>query len=74
MLSRDGSRYPPAGTRLLSLGDKIAKAKAAGNFKASNRVDFLNDWEYQLGAEILVPAGVFLARAKSNPTATTIRD
>ncbi|KUI67836.1 3-phytase A [Cytospora mali] len=60
MLSRHGSRYPTGGTgsSVVVFGDKIAKAKSTGSgFKASGPLEFLNDWSYQLGAEILVPKG-----------------
>ncbi len=56
MLSRHGSRYPTTGANVQQLGAKLAKAK--GTFKASGDLEFLNDWEYQLGAEILVHGGL----------------
>ena len=55
MLSRHGSRYPTTGSNVQDLGDKIAKY--AGKFKASGLLSFLNEWKYELGAEILVPRG-----------------
>jgi len=57
MLSRHGSRYPTTGANVQALGKKLATAK--GKFKASDGLSFLNDWEYQLGAEILVHRGSF---------------
>ncbi|ROW11147.1 hypothetical protein VMCG_01178 [Cytospora schulzeri] len=60
MLSRHGSRYPTGGTgsNVVVFGDKIAEAKKSGSgFKASGPLEFLNDWSYKLGAEILVPKG-----------------
>lgn len=61
MLSRHGSRYPTSGTgsNVLLFGQRIAEAKARrlGTFKATGPLEFLNDWEYQLGYEILVPKG-----------------
>ncbi|KAE9381660.1 phosphoglycerate mutase-like protein [Stipitochalara longipes BDJ] len=55
MLSRHGSRYPTTGDIVFALGQKIADSN--GKFKASGQLSFLNDWEYELGAEILVPRG-----------------
>jgi hypothetical protein len=55
MLSRHGSRYPTMGTNVQTFGQKVANL--TGKFKASGALSFLNDWKYQLGAEILVPRG-----------------
>ena len=55
MLSRHGSRYPTTGSNVQNLGDKLAKNK--GKFKATGLLSFLNEWKYELGAEILVPRG-----------------
>ncbi|KAL1902988.1 hypothetical protein Sste5346_000900 [Sporothrix stenoceras] len=55
MLSRHGSRYPTSGANVKALGDKLAKFK--GKFKASKALSFLQDWEFHLGHEILVPKG-----------------
>ncbi|CAK7213269.1 hypothetical protein SBRCBS47491_001745 [Sporothrix bragantina] len=55
MLSRHGSRYPTSGANVRALGEKLAKAK--GKFKTSDALEFLQDWEYNLGYEILVPKG-----------------
>lgn len=60
MLSRHGSRYPTGGTgsNVVTFGERIAAARRAGSgFKASGPLEFLNDWTYALGAEILVPKG-----------------
>lgn len=61
MLSRHGSRYPTSGTgsNVLLFGQRVAEAKVRrlGSFKATGPLEFLNDWEYQLGYEILVPKG-----------------
>lgn len=40
---------------MYDFGKKIAES--AGKFKAEGPLAFLNDWKYQLGAEILVPKG-----------------
>lgn len=55
MLSRHGSRYPTTGSNVQKLGEKIAKN--ADKFKATGILSFLNEWKYELGAEILVPRG-----------------
>ncbi|PMD40070.1 phosphoglycerate mutase-like protein [Hyaloscypha variabilis F] len=55
MLSRHGSRYPTTGANVFALGEKIADSN--GKFKASGQLSFLNDWKFELGAEILVPRG-----------------
>ncbi|CAK7201694.1 hypothetical protein SEUCBS139899_004403 [Sporothrix eucalyptigena] len=55
MLSRHGSRYPTSGANVKALGDKLAKAK--GKFKVTDSLAFLQDWEFKLGHEILVPKG-----------------
>lgn len=62
MLSRHGARYPTSGTgsNVMVFADKIAEAKkrtSGGGFKATGPLAFLNEWEYQLGYEILVPKG-----------------
>jgi hypothetical protein len=55
MLHRHGSRYPTTGSGAYHFAQKhnnmTAKAKYTGE------LSFLNDWTYQLGAEILVPVG-----------------
>lgn len=55
MLSRHGSRYPTTGANVYDLGRKLASN--AGKFHATGQLSFLNDWKYELGAEILVPRG-----------------
>lgn len=59
MLSRHGARYPTSGTgsNVMVLGHKIADAKKETGFRATGPLEFLNEWEYQLGYEILVPKG-----------------
>ena len=52
MLSRHGSRYP---TSTSSVVGKILNN--TGSFTASGQLDFLNDWTYKLGEQILVPVG-----------------
>ncbi|GAO18775.1 hypothetical protein UVI_02052590 [Ustilaginoidea virens] len=55
MLSRHGSRYPTGGSEVAALGKKLANASKT--FKPHGSLAFLEHWQYQLGAEILVPKG-----------------
>lgn len=55
MMSRHGARYPTGDSNVTNLGEKLAES--AGKFKAKGPLAFLNDWKYELGAEILVPKG-----------------
>jgi hypothetical protein len=55
MVHRHGSRYPEVTGQERGLGEKIMAQK--GNFTASGPVEFLNYYEFLLGAEILVPVG-----------------
>jgi hypothetical protein len=54
MLSRHGSRYPTTGSGAHQFG---LKHKNMTDAKYTGELSFLNDWIYQLGAEILVPIG-----------------
>jgi hypothetical protein len=54
MLSRHGSRYPTTGSGAHRFG---LKHKNMTDVKYTGELSFLNDWSYQLGAEILVPIG-----------------
>ncbi|KAF7553288.1 hypothetical protein G7046_g7149 [Stylonectria norvegica] len=55
MLSRHGSRYPTKGAEVADFGQRFRNASDKVNTKGP--LEFLNDWEYQLGLEILVPKG-----------------
>ncbi|KAL1896220.1 hypothetical protein Cpir12675_002928 [Ceratocystis pirilliformis] len=55
MLSRHGSRYPTTGSEVALFGERVANA--SDKISATDKLAFLNDWEYGLGAEILVPKG-----------------
>lgn len=57
LLHRHGARYPTGGTLLLSFGNMIHQAQAAGNFQAKGDLAFLNTWKYKLGSEVLTPFG-----------------
>ncbi|KAF8607458.1 phytase [Ceratobasidium sp. AG-I] len=56
-LHRHGARYPTYDPQLgepVSLGNKLA---ALGKINATGDLEFINDWSYQLGAELLTPFG-----------------
>lgn len=55
MLSRHGSRYPTTGSGAYNFGVKHANMTGKANY--TGELSFLNNWSYQLGAEILVPVG-----------------
>lgn len=53
---RHGARYPTTGAPPSAFAGKVANASLAdGGFKASGPLEFLNDWTYKLGAELLTP-------------------
>jgi len=54
MLSRHGARYPTKNNNVYDFGERIADADEV---KASGPMAFLNEWEYQMGREILVQRG-----------------
>ncbi|KJZ78314.1 hypothetical protein HIM_02352 [Hirsutella minnesotensis 3608] len=55
MLSRHGSRYPTTGSKVATLGQRLANV--SDEFRPKGPMAFLKGWKYQLGAEILVPKG-----------------
>ncbi|KAF2479222.1 histidine phosphatase superfamily [Neohortaea acidophila] len=59
MLHRHGARYPTVGAGAQRLGEKLQAYKASthGEVSFTGELSFLNDWEYKLGNEILVPIG-----------------
>lgn len=59
MVHRHGSRYPEVSGDAAerTLGKKLADA--AGKFTGHGPLSFLNDWQFLLGAEILVPNGKY---------------
>ncbi|EPQ30302.1 uncharacterized protein PFL1_02418 [Pseudozyma flocculosa PF-1] len=59
LLHRHGARYPTSSTTEGAplFGATIANASKADAFNATGPLSFLNDWQYQLGAELLVPLG-----------------
>lgn len=60
MLSRHGARYPTEGAQVESFGKRMAEAR--GKFNATGPLEFLHDWKYELGSEILVPKGMGFIR------------
>ncbi len=54
-LQRHGARYPT--TQADGPAGIAARLKANGGWKTSGELEFLNDWEYKLGAEVLTPFG-----------------
>ena len=57
-LQRHGSRYPTTGAPVQKFGSALTaliKNGSAGNFTGA--LSFVNQWSYNLGAEILVPIG-----------------
>lgn len=56
ILHRHGSRYPSSGSGTEGFGLRIKKLIASG-LRFEGELSFLNDWDYDLGAELLVPRG-----------------
>ena len=56
LLSRHGSRYPTDESSVSGFGEQVRTLGLAGN-KWTGPLAFLNDWKYELGAEILVARG-----------------
>ncbi|PKI84633.1 hypothetical protein MVES1_001878 [Malassezia vespertilionis] len=59
LLSRHGARYPTGSKEggQYKFGQKVAKARQSGDFKAEGDLSFLNSWNYSLGSEVLVHTG-----------------
>lgn len=57
LLHRHGARYPTGDSSVAGFGSKIENITSNGTASWSGELSFLNDWKYQLGAEILVPQG-----------------
>jgi hypothetical protein len=57
VLHRHGSRYPSRGSGAEQFGATVANLTANGRRPFSGELSFLNDWRYELGAEILTPGG-----------------
>lgn len=56
LLYRHGARYPTSGAAPAKFGDKIANATKDG-LKVRGDLEFLSDWTYKLGGELLTPFG-----------------
>lgn len=59
LLYRHGARYPTSGAPPSTFAAALHNATQAsgGGLKASGDLEFLNDWTYKLGAELLTPFG-----------------
>lgn len=57
LLHRHGSRYPTGEASVAKFGSKIHKITDNGTAAWTGALSFLNNWKYQLGAEILVARG-----------------
>ncbi|WVW82697.1 hypothetical protein I302_104708 [Kwoniella bestiolae CBS 10118] len=58
LLYRHGARYPTSGSAPYVFSGKIANAtKQQGGFNATGELEFLNDWTFKLGAELLTVSG-----------------
>jgi len=56
LLYRHGARYPTSGAGPSTFAQKINNATASG-FNVTGELQFLAEWTYKLGAEILTPFG-----------------
>ncbi|KAI1827597.1 phosphoglycerate mutase-like protein [Xylaria intraflava] len=56
LLYRHGARYPTSGAPPTTFAEKIAKATES-QVELSGDLEFLADWTYKLGAELLTPFG-----------------
>ncbi|KNZ56597.1 hypothetical protein VP01_236g9 [Puccinia sorghi] len=54
LLHRHGARYPTSSKEPAGFATRL---QAAGNYKASGHLEFLNTWKYGLGKEVLTPFG-----------------
>ncbi|KAG0144274.1 hypothetical protein CROQUDRAFT_660242 [Cronartium quercuum f. sp. fusiforme G11] len=57
LVHRHGARYPTGGTSLPAFGRRIQAAQTNHQLHAKGALEFLNQWNYQLGAEVLTPFG-----------------
>ncbi|GAA5966946.1 hypothetical protein JCM21900_004293 [Sporobolomyces salmonicolor] len=53
---RHGARYPTTGAAPSAFAEKLHNASLVG-FNATGQLEFLNNWSYKLGAELLTPFG-----------------
>ena len=58
IIHRHGARYPTSGSGPSSFAAKLHNITVNGTgFSASGPAEFLNTWQFSLGAEILTPLG-----------------
>jgi hypothetical protein len=57
LLYRHGARYPTSGAGPSTFAAKLANATKGEGFTVSGEIEFLADWTYKLGAELLTPFG-----------------
>ncbi|CAH7670101.1 histidine phosphatase superfamily [Phakopsora pachyrhizi] len=57
LLHRHGARYPSNGKKLTVFAQFIKAAQQNESLKARGLLNFLNHWNYELGAEVLTPFG-----------------
>lgn len=57
LLYRHGARYPTSDAAPPTFAQKVAKAATKKGFSVSGELDFLGNWTYKLGAELLTPFG-----------------
>lgn len=56
LLYRHGARYPTSGAGPSTFSSKVANATKVG-FEVTGELEFLANWTYKLGAELLTPFG-----------------
>lgn len=57
LLYRHGARYPTSDAGPAIFAQKLHNATKAGGFSTSGDLQFLSEWTYKLGAELLTPFG-----------------
>lgn len=57
MLYRHGARYPTSGAAPSTFAAELHNATLNGTLKGTGDLEFINDWTYKLGAELLTPFG-----------------
>jgi hypothetical protein len=57
LLYRHGARYPTTGAAPSIFAQKLLNVSQAGGFSVTGELDFLSQWTYKLGAELLTPFG-----------------
>ncbi|KAN0092220.1 phosphoglycerate mutase-like protein [Hyaloscypha variabilis] len=57
LLYRHGARYPTTGAAPSIFAQKLLNVTQAGGFSVTGELEFLSQWTYKLGAELLTPFG-----------------